>query len=168
MYNMRIVSLSFTQGITKDYPRDSLSVILKKPVYIWVFWAWKYLQSSIYLDETLLLITNRYFKLMILVLLKNNFFFWWILAWRIPWTEEPGRLQSIGSKRVRQDWGDSARMHTHSWFTMSCSFHVHRKVNHLYIHLLFFRFFSHTENYRVLSGVPYTIQHVLTSYLFYT
>ena len=23
-----------------------------------------------------------------------------ILAWRIPWTEEPGRLQSTGSKRV--------------------------------------------------------------------
>ena len=26
-----------------------------------------------------------------------------ILAWRIPWTEEPGRLQSMGSQRVRQD-----------------------------------------------------------------
>ena len=26
----------------------------------------------------------------------------YILAWRIPWTEEPGRLQSIGSQRVRQ------------------------------------------------------------------
>ena len=26
-----------------------------------------------------------------------------ILAWRIPWTEEPGRLQSIGSQRVRHD-----------------------------------------------------------------
>ena len=25
-----------------------------------------------------------------------------ILAWRIPWTEEPGRLQSAGSQRVRQ------------------------------------------------------------------
>ena len=24
-----------------------------------------------------------------------------ILAWRIPWMEEPGRLQSIGSQRVR-------------------------------------------------------------------
>ena len=24
-----------------------------------------------------------------------------ILAWRIPWTEEPGRLQSTGSQRVR-------------------------------------------------------------------
>ena len=25
------------------------------------------------------------------------------LAWRIPWTEEPGRLQSMGSQRVGQD-----------------------------------------------------------------
>ena len=26
-----------------------------------------------------------------------------ILAWRIPWTEEPGRLQSTGSHRVGHD-----------------------------------------------------------------
>jgi hypothetical protein len=26
-----------------------------------------------------------------------------ILAWRIPWTEEPGRLQFIGSQRVGHD-----------------------------------------------------------------
>ena len=26
-----------------------------------------------------------------------------ILAWRIPWTEEPGRLQFMGSERVRYD-----------------------------------------------------------------
>ena len=27
-----------------------------------------------------------------------------ILAWRIPWTEEPGGLQSTGSQRVGYDW----------------------------------------------------------------
>ena len=27
-----------------------------------------------------------------------------ILAWRIPWTEEPGRLQSMGLQRVGHDW----------------------------------------------------------------
>ena len=27
-----------------------------------------------------------------------------ILAWRIPWTEEPGGLQSMGSQRVGRDW----------------------------------------------------------------
>ena len=26
-----------------------------------------------------------------------------IVAWKIPWTEEPGRLQSIGSQRVGHD-----------------------------------------------------------------
>ena len=26
-----------------------------------------------------------------------------ILAWRIPWSEEPGELQSMGSERVRHD-----------------------------------------------------------------
>ena len=27
-----------------------------------------------------------------------------ILAWRIPWTEEPGGLQSMGLQRGRHDW----------------------------------------------------------------
>ena len=26
-----------------------------------------------------------------------------ILSWRIPWTEEPGELQSMGSRRVKHD-----------------------------------------------------------------
>ena len=30
-----------------------------------------------------------------------------ILAWRIPWREEPGRLQSTGSQRVGHDWATS-------------------------------------------------------------
>ena len=29
------------------------------------------------------------------------------LAWKIPWTEEPGGLQSMGSRRVRHDWATS-------------------------------------------------------------
>ena len=33
-----------------------------------------------------------------------------ILAWRLPWTEEPGRLQSTGSQRVRQDWAPSVSL----------------------------------------------------------
>ena len=27
-----------------------------------------------------------------------------IVAWRIPWTKEPGRLQSMGSQRVGHEW----------------------------------------------------------------
>ena len=30
-----------------------------------------------------------------------------ILGWKIPWMEEPGRLQSMGSQRVGHDWANS-------------------------------------------------------------
>ena len=33
-----------------------------------------------------------------------------ILAWRIPWTEEPGGLQSMGSQRVGQVWATEHNM----------------------------------------------------------
>ena len=35
------------------------------------------------------------------------------LAWKIPWTEEPGRLQSVGSQRV----GHAEQLH----FSLSCT-----------------------------------------------
>ena len=41
-----------------------------------------------------------------------------ILAWKIPWTEEPGRLQSMGSQGVRHN---GATVHTHKsilWFSI--------------------------------------------------
>ena len=34
-----------------------------------------------------------------------------ILAWKIPWMEEPGRLQSMGLKRVGHDWTTSLYSH---------------------------------------------------------
>jgi len=34
------------------------------------------------------------------------------LAWKIPWTEEPGRLQSTGSRRVGHDWATSLSLFT--------------------------------------------------------
>ena len=47
-----------------------------------------------------------------------------VLDWRIPWTEEPGRLQFMGSQRVGHDWGTNT--HTGSgqlspkWSFFSC------------------------------------------------
>ena len=35
-----------------------------------------------------------------------------ILAWRIPWTEEPGRLQSMESQRVGHDWATNTPTNT--------------------------------------------------------
>ena len=34
------------------------------------------------------------------------------MAWKIPWMEEPGRLQSMGSLRVRHDWASSLSLFT--------------------------------------------------------
>ena len=34
------------------------------------------------------------------------------LAWRIPWTEEPGRLQSMGLLRIGHDWATSLSLFT--------------------------------------------------------
>ena len=38
-----------------------------------------------------------------------------ILAWRIPWTEEPGRLQSMGSQRVGHDQVTSTHLSKHQY-----------------------------------------------------
>ena len=49
-----------------------------------------------------------------------------MLVWKIPWTQEPGGLQSIGSQRVRHDWNDSTHACTRVMpdtvllYTMSC------------------------------------------------
>ena len=34
-----------------------------------------------------------------------------ILAWKIPWMEEPGKLKSMGSQRVRHDWATSLSLY---------------------------------------------------------
>ena len=41
-----------------------------------------------------------------------HFFHSSTLAWKIPWTEEPGRLQSMGSLRVGYDWVTSLSLFT--------------------------------------------------------
>ena len=46
-----------------------------------------------------------------------------ILAWRIPWTEEPGGLQSTGSQRVRHDWATSLH-----FTSLHFTFHPSAKV----------------------------------------
>ena len=45
-----------------------------------------------------------------------------ILAWRIPWTEEPGGLQSMGLQRVVLDWATN----THTWIEV-CQLITHKK-----------------------------------------
>ena len=42
-----------------------------------------------------------------------------ILAWKIPWMEEPGRLQSMGSQRVGHNWATSLHFNTSVGFSSS-------------------------------------------------
>ena len=49
------------------------------------------------------------------------------LAWKIPWTEEPGRLLSIGSQRVRHDWATSLSFHLLVVMTWCSYFHAAAK-----------------------------------------
>ena len=51
-----------------------------------------------------------------------------ILAWRIPWTEESGRLQSIGLHRVGHDWSDLAHMHVQFYSKVSSNIHITPRI----------------------------------------
>ena len=46
-----------------------------------------------------------------------------ILAWRIPWTEEGGGLQSIALQRVRHDWSNLAHLHRDAIVNKKFPFH---------------------------------------------
>ena len=41
------------------------------------------------------------------------------LAWKIPWMEEPGELQSVGSQRVGHDWVTSLSFFLSNFLTFS-------------------------------------------------
>ena len=69
-----------------------------------------------------------------------------ILAWRIPWTEEPGGPQSIELQRVRHDWSDWAHTQHDTSFPDLLIFNLYLSLYLTYI------------SYR---------QHRVKSYLFY-
>ena len=60
------------------------------------------------------LIWSPYYPLVILTMQKAIATHSSTLAWKIPWTEEPGGLQSMGSRRVGHDWTTSLH------FSLSC------------------------------------------------
>ena len=71
-----------------------------------------------------------------------------ILAWRSPWTEEPGGLQSLGSQRVGQDGAtkrSTACTHIDTSIQTGCTFcNPIKSLSKLYF-------------IRVSSGVAYTL-----------
>ena len=68
------------------------------------------------------------------------------IAWKTPWMEEPGRLQSMGLQRVRHDW-EALHTHTHTHthvpipdsFDYCCFFNVLKSVNVVLPTFLFFK-----------------------------
>ena len=70
-----------------------------------------------------------------------------ILTWRIPWTEEPGGLQSIGSQRVGHNWATSLKGYA------ECK-QCFTKVWLLRFHFFFFlqwNYYSATKRDKILS-----------------
>ena len=61
------------------------------------------------------------------------------LAWRIPWTEEPGGLQSMGSQRAGHDWVTNILITINSLtsFLSLASWTMYRNI---------FLYFSHSSN----------------------
>ena len=50
------------------------------------------------------------------------------LAWKIPWTEEPGRLQSLGLLRVGHDWASSHSLFTFYFLALEKEMATHSSV----------------------------------------
>ena len=62
-----------------------------------------------------------------------------ILAWRIPWTEEPGKLQPMGSQRVGHNWNNLVCTHayirTHTYIRTHAFIHTHISISSLFHNL---------------------------------
>ena len=80
-----------------------------------------------------------------------------ILEWRISWTEEHGRQQSMGLQRVRHDWATNTHTHTHTrqfeeqshfymnvyidvynWITVLYTWNQHKILNQLHFNFCLF------------------------------
>ena len=76
------------------------------------------------------------------------------LAWKIPWTEEPGGLQSMGSLRVGQDSATSL-----SLFTFIFHFHALEKEVATHSSILAWRIPGMGEPYGLLSMGWHKVRH---------
>ena len=84
-----------------------------------------------------------------------------VLAWRIPWTEEPGRLQSIELHRVWHDWSNLACMYIYI-YTHTVSVCSYAASSELFLVLFlgiqlhdFFFFFFFTKSKYLLCILIY-------------
>ena len=88
---MEVTRELFINVETQPYPRPPELEYFNEDPEIWG-WYWNYLEVHLSLRSTLLEILEK-------AMATHSS----TLAWKIPWTEEPGRLQSMGSQRVGHD-----------------------------------------------------------------
>ena len=76
------------------------------------------------------------------------------LAWRSPWTEEPGGLQSMGSQRVRYDWRDWEHIDTLAIYLSSLGECLFKSFAHLLFSIRFFLVFCSCYKHSLYSFYP--------------
>ena len=80
-----------------------------------------------------------------------------IHAWKIPWTKEPGGLQSMGLQRVRHDWAASL---------LSLNFYWYCQNNHTVLLFLINKiFFFHIVKMVLIMKMIYISYHSFAMYL---
>ena len=73
-----------------------------------------------------------------------------VLAWRTPWTEEPGVLQSPGPERVRHDWG-----YTHTIWT-----YVQGGIRAFLLYGYLFPGFNVMTTFAIVTSIEMLSQHL--------
>ena len=105
----------------------SFICFISKSLNLWFFWCYYwflcccyFLKYQVYTDLTEVALVVKNLPVMEILQETQEMQSWFLVwedppekemathsgipAWRIPWTEEPGRLQSMGLERVRHDW----------------------------------------------------------------
>ena len=80
-------------------------------VFVWLTWLCKIISSCMHVaanDSVSFFLRAEYLPLSEKAMAPHSS----TLAWKIPWMEEPGGLQSIGSLRVGHDWATSLSFFT--------------------------------------------------------
>ena len=90
-----------SQRVGHDWPQK------QQHTYMWGFLAAQMVKSLPAMQETWVSSLGQVDPLE-----KGMATFSSILTWRIPWTEEPGGLQSMGSQRVWHNWMTNTHTHT--------------------------------------------------------
>ena len=86
-----------------------------------------------------------------------------ILAWRIPWTEEPGRLQTMGSQRVGHEWVTNTHTHPKSKLCNDKITTVITAISDAFPFFLKLRIANILNSFRMTQGLSVENQHIAVS-----